>query len=206
MGGYGSGRTSGGRDITKSYRALDVRWLQKNNFLVSGTCSKVTWSRNGEPVANIEVRMEVSRVFLAYRHSSHGGKWQSEDYPVGIDWTPCHYGGQRAWFLCPARGCRKRVAILYGGKIFACRSCYRLAYESQTESPAYRALSRAQNIRVRWGGSGSMMEHFPDKPKGMHWKTYLKLLHKARAHEQISDEAMMSLIGRSAGESRDHSI
>jgi hypothetical protein len=61
--------------------------------------------------------MEVSRVFLVYKHSSHCGEWQSEDYPVGIDWTPCHYGGQRVWFLCPARGCRKRVAILYGGKI-----------------------------------------------------------------------------------------
>jgi hypothetical protein len=199
MGGYGSGRTSGSRDITTSYRALDVRWLQRNKFLIPGSRSKVTWSRNGEPTGNIDVRMELSQLFFAYKHRSHGGEWRSEDYPVGIDWTPCHYGGERAWFLCPARNCRRRVAILYGGGIFACRHCHRLAYGSQTESPAYRALSRTQNIRVRLGGSGSMAEDFPDKPKGMHWTTYLRLLHKANVYEQISNQAMMSWIGSQRG-------
>jgi len=140
--------------------------------------------------------MEYSQLFLAYKHRSHGGDWRSEDYPVGIDWTRCHYGGERAWFLCPARNCGRRVAILYGGGIFACRNCYRLAYESQTESPAYRALSRTQNIRVRLGGSGSMAEEFPNRPKGMHRKTYLGLLRRANVHEQIADEAMMAWIGR----------
>jgi hypothetical protein len=195
MGGYGSGRTSGSRDITTSYRALDVRWLQRNKFLIPGRCLRVTWFRNGEPTGNIDVRMELSKLFLAYKRRSHGGEWQSEDYPVGIDFTPCHYGGERAWFLCPARGCRRRVAILYGGGIFACRHCHRLAYESQTESPAYRALSRTQNIRVRLGGSGSLAEDFPDKPKGMHWRKYRALLHQANVYEQISNEAMMSWLG-----------
>ena len=194
MGGYGSGRRSGSRDITTSYRALDVRWLQRNRFLIPGRCSRVTWSRNGEPIGNIDVRMEPSQLFLAYKHRSHGGEWRSENYPVSIDWTPCYYGGERAWFLCPARGCRRRVAILYGGGIFACRHCYRLAYESQTESPAYRALSRTQNIRMRLGGSGSMMDFFPDKPKGMHWKTYRRLEAQGDWYERIANQSMMAWI------------
>ena len=50
-----------------------------------------------------------------------GSIWQRsqrpewERYPVFLDTTLCHIGGERHWFLCPARGCGRRVAILYGG-------------------------------------------------------------------------------------------
>jgi hypothetical protein len=39
----------------------------------------------------------------------------------------------------------------------------------------YRALHKAQSIRERLGGSANMMAPFPEKPKGMHWKTYERL-------------------------------
>ena len=96
-------------------------------------------------------------------------------------WTarPCNYGGERVWFLCPARGCSRRVAVVYGGSIFACRHCYQLAYDSQREAPYSRALSRAQAIRMKLGGSPNMAEDFPDKPKGMHWRTYDLLCREA---------------------------
>ena len=53
---------------------------------------------------------------------------------VRIVRTPCRLGGSRAWFICPAVGCGRRVAILYGGGIFACRHCYDLAYDSSRNS------------------------------------------------------------------------
>ena len=63
--------------------------------------------------------------------------------------------------------------MLYAaGELFACRSCYGLAYESQQQDPPDRALLKAQKIRMRLGGSGCPADLFPDKPKGMHWRTY----------------------------------
>jgi hypothetical protein len=53
--------------------------------------------------------------------------------------------------------------------------CYHLVYDCQRASASDRALGRAQAIRVRLGGTPSMFEPFPCKPKGMHWSTYKRL-------------------------------
>jgi hypothetical protein len=78
--------------------------------------------------------------------------------------------------VCPGAGCGRRVAKLYGpGKYFLCRHCYDLRYESQREDKKTRALRKAQKIRTRLGGSANMLEPFPEKPKGMHLDTYIRL-------------------------------
>ena len=92
-------------------------------------------------------------------------------------WTACRFGGERPWFVCSVASngvyCGRRVTKLYGaGRLFACRHCYRLAYASQQESAHQRGLGKSQKIRMRLGGSPNMLEAFPDKPKGMHWRTY----------------------------------
>jgi hypothetical protein len=179
MGGYGSGRRWGSKNTTADYLGLDVRLLQRKGCLVGGCNSTVTWSRNGETFASLKVRAEESRVTLSYRHSRNGEPWKSEEYSVELRWTRCNYGGTRVWFVCPAVGCTRRVAILYGGGIFACRQCYQLVYQSQREQPSDRALRRAQEIRMKLGGSGSMADMFPWKPKGMHWRTYERLVDEA---------------------------
>jgi hypothetical protein len=58
-----------------------------------------------------KMRAEQDRVILVYRHRSGDGEWNDEQYPVRIARTPCNLGGSRAWFICPAVGCRRRVAI-----------------------------------------------------------------------------------------------
>jgi hypothetical protein len=96
--------------------------------------------------------------------------------PVELDWTPCNFGRERPWFVCPGAGCGRRVAVLHAaGKYFLCRHCYDLTDQSQRDDKMYRALRRAQKVRKRLGGSANMMEPFPEKPKGMHHDTYMSL-------------------------------
>lgn len=177
---------SGGRTTTSTYRQLDIRYLQRKGFLRPGTFAPLSWSCNGEPYGLIRITAAPDRITLSYSHRRNGEQWKREEYAVPLEWQPCNYGGRRAWFRCPALGCGRRVAILYGGEIFACRHCHNLAYDSQSEPPHGRALLKAQAIRSRLGGSGSLAEDFPDKPKGMHWRTYYRLCNQAENAENHS--------------------
>src|SRR5262249_35010021 len=127
---------------------------------------------------SINILTELDHVHLSYRYRRLGQDWEPESYRVALEWTSCNYGRQRPWFRCPAAGCARRVAILYCGGIFACRDCHGLNYESQHERTHDRALRRYQNIRVQLGAHAAIGS-FPDKPKGMHWRTYHRLCLKA---------------------------
>lgn len=186
MGGPGSGRglRAGTAETTADFWQLDVRRWQRDGYLLAGRAFAWEWTRAGEQVAYINVRTEVDRVILSYRHRRGGGEWKSEEYPVRLDWTPCTYGGSRAWFLCPAAGCGRRVAILYGGGIFACRHCHRLAYPSQREVSHDRASRRANKIRERLGWEPGILNGSGWKPKGMRWRTYERLRAEHDAYVQ----------------------
>jgi len=132
---------------------------------------------------------------LLYRHRPSSGEWEEVEEPVYFDWTPCDYGGERRWFICPIVGCGKRVAVLYGaGKYLACRHCYDLAYESQQENTYRRAIRRKHKIIERLGGE--IGDYFyPDKPKGMHWKTYDRLIAEAQYYEQVTEAYLAKWLG-----------
>ncbi len=187
MGGMNSGRRDqGGKRITSDCHSLDVRLFQRDGVLVAGRSFTTSWMRNGKAIASIQVRTEADRVILDYRHQRGGGEWKSQNYPVRIEWTPCNYGGTRAWFRCPAVGCGRRVAILYGGTIFACRHCYRLAYHCQRENLDDRATRRADKIRDRLKWEPGILNGYGIKPKGMHWHTYQRLTIKHDDFVEVS--------------------
>ena len=194
MGGYGSGRRwhYGAKDTTSDYRSLDIRRWKRDGLLTPGQSFGWQWSRHDEVLASIRVRIEERRLFLIYRHSNRGeDKWQAENYPVCLDWTECHLGGQRPWFICPANNCGRRVAILYSGSIFACRHCYQLAYESQREAPHDRACRRADRIREKLDWPGGILEGSGwGKPKGMHKQTFERLIAQHDAFVRISISGM----------------
>lgn len=192
MGGRGSGRRShfGAGACTDELRQLDIRRWQRERLLAPGQRFTWQWLRNDQEIAAIDVRTEPGRVVLTYRHSRRGSEWVSEAYPVRLDYTRCNYGGDRAWFRCPARGCGRRVAILYGGAIFACRRCHDLSYRSQRESESDRTARRIDRIRAQLGWKAGFLNGNGHKPPKMHWKTYWALEGK---HEVLVREALVQI-------------
>lgn len=177
MGGMGSGRRNqGGKSATRDMQPLDIRRLQRDGLLTPGRTFGWQWTHNSKEVASIHVRTEIGRVILDYKSRSRGGEYQPMEYPVNLEWTTCTLGGRRPWFRCPGEGCGRRVAILYGGRVFACRHCHRLNYECQRELSDDRAMRRADTIRRRLGWRAGIANPIGEKPKGMHWRTYYQLL------------------------------
>ena len=200
MGGVGSGNRY--RYNTKSTvegrTSLDINRWARDGYLTAGRSFSWQWTWGNGSKSSINVRVESAwTIRLIYRTRSGGEvDWTDVDYSIQLTHTPCRFGGERTWFVCPGRGCGRRVAKLYCvGRYYVCRHCGGLAYSSQREDAGDRALSRAQAIRKRLGGSADMFEPFPPKPKGMHWKTYIRLQRESIRLGEISCSHMAEKMG-----------
>ncbi len=183
MGGLGSGNRYrfDKKTTTDECRSLDVRRLHRVGLLEPGHSFSLRWSRAGIEIGSVGGVAHDDRVTFFYRHrTGPGDEWDDVKETVDLEWTACNFGGTRPWFLCPGvvgdRRCGRRVAVLYGpGRYFLCRHCYDLGYQSQRDNETCRALRKAQKIRERLGGSANTTQPFPEKPKGMHRRTYERL-------------------------------
>lgn len=182
MGGYGSGRrpTRNAGTVT-DMRRLDVRKMKREGSLDDGRSGWWQWRMDGEVVASIGYQVLPGALRLTYNVRDRNGRQESMDYRVVLEWTPCTYGGARVWFRCPS--CDRRVAILYGGRVFACRQCQRLAYDCQREKLDDRATRQADKLRARLGWMPGVLNGGGPKPKWMRWRTFRQL--KARHDEQV---------------------
>jgi len=179
---WGSGRRNQGKETTSRFCILDVRHLQRHGILERRYLFNWQWTRGDDIAGDINIRPEFERLNLSYKFLP---SLESFQYPVFLQRTQCNYGGTRVWFECP--GCGRRVAILYGGRIFACRSCYQIAYDSQREQHRDRLYRRAQKLHVRLGGDGNLTHDLPRKPTGMHWDTFERMSRRLfRLEEEIA--------------------
>ena len=158
MGGMGSGRGQGGKGTTSDmrsagYSAAASRWPADTGpglrLAMDGQRREVVI--NPDAVGSRAPDSQLSQPKPRRRVATDGIPGLS-----GMDGL--HLGGRRAWFLCPAKGCGRRVAILFGGSIFACRHCHKLAYECQREPDDDRAARRADTIRRRLGWGAGIAE------------------------------------------------
>lgn len=191
MGGYGSGRR-GGRDTTDDLLRLDVRKLQRAGVLQPGCCGGWQWALRGGRKASIAIESSESSIGLRYT-STRNGQRKDYDYQVWLSRSSCNFGGDRVWFVCPS--CGRRVAVLFGGAVYACRHCHQLAYESQRETSGERAIRRADKIRERLGWPAGVLTGLGDRPKHMHHATYLRLLNEYNRLTQIGLQAMALELG-----------
>ena len=195
MGGPGSGDWYrwNSKTTTESQHRIDIRWMRKQRYLQPGISGTLSWSCRGLASGSIDFRVETERLILNYRNRQNGGEWENIEDEIFVTWTPCNYGGNRQWFLCP--GCNRRVAVVYGGKYYRCRHCHSLTYSSQQESRPDRLMRKARKIRARLGASNSFMEPILFKPKNMHQKTFDRLRREADHAGNLSMIIMAQRLG-----------
>lgn len=199
MGGYGSGRP-GGKRKAEHLRSICVNRLYQAGHLKPGNFAGWEWRRDGEQVASIGTRGEAARLRLVYRVTPEGEDPEDIDMPINIDWTPCHLGGTRPFFICPGvvngRECYRRVAKLFlARRYFLCRHCHRVAYACQSETPADRAMRAANKLRMAMGGEPGLGSYVR-KPKGMHWATYARHMDKIERGDNITNLAFIDFVRR----------
>jgi len=147
-------------------------------------------------------RAEEEGFDFSYNDSvTRGGRERIE-----LEWTECHYGGYRPWFLCPGGvktrndQCNKRVGVLYyhsGVNRYRCRHCLDLSYLSQRTDKRGQAVIRAQ--KKRWLLSkffNGCFDEIPPRPRGMHLKTYERLVREIREDEELAYSLHLAKMGK----------
>ena len=192
MGGLGSGwyGDRNGKQTTSGSYSIDIRQLFREGSHLLGQSAKWKWSINGKPVASVGVLLTYGDVRITYRHKTHKGYWSDVANTVDLEWTDCHYGGQRPWFQCPSRCCSKRVAILYIGESIGCRQCQRLVYESQRENECNRSSRAVDKLRDRLGWKRGFLHGEGYRPKGMHRATFERLV---SSHQQVTQKTLKGI-------------
>ena len=181
-------------DVVEDYRSIDVRRWRREGLLRPGRRFGWSWFQGEKRESSIGVEVMAEAVRLSYVWDRGTPREREIRYKVGIARTPCHFGGTRPWFVCPGRGCRRRVTTLYLlGAYFLCRHCQGLGYE---EARPHRLLRRAQRVRQRLGGPTGLSYPFPPRPKGMWRRTYDRLRWHVFEAEMAADDEIHARLAR----------
>ncbi len=183
MGGFGSGRKRYG-PLTRldDLDVIDANEVQRYCAFERGSIAVLPARKSG--LSNFMLR--VAEEHISIRPTGAGRDQSDVDVPFTIQ--SCRYGGVRYYFRCPNplehNSCDLQVTKLYYLKdSILCRQCTGLAYRSQSQSPFSRNLRRGNKIRIRLGGSRSALDPVPPRPKGMWWRTYMRLHYECRRSE-----------------------
>lgn len=115
----------------------------------------------------IPVRLDIRRLRLA---GSRG--LLIDGQLIQIVTTPCTFGGERRWFICP--GCGRRCAVLRAG--LRCNQCLGGRYRVEHLAPVDRLMVKACKLRRKLGQRDPKpATPIPPKPDRMRWHTYLRI-------------------------------
>ncbi|MBX2997782.1 MAG: hypothetical protein KF893_04675 [Caldilineaceae bacterium] len=161
------------KPTTEDYLALSINSARR----IFGGLDRLTagfmqWHMGKQQIGEIGLTVLPGRgVRLDYKHN---GEPITE--LIQLAHTEQRLGGYRAWWLCPA--CGRRCGVLYGGRRFLCRLCYRLPYPVQMAgNPMLESIDgRLYRLRRKLKATDrSIVGAPPPRPKGMHWRTYDRL-------------------------------
>ena len=180
---------------------LNLNKLLRNGFGKTGEWRRrsIRWSYVGtdEVIASGFLEMDLQYDEYARARLSLG----KLDQFIRLTREPRRFGGGQWYFICPTTA--RLASVLWlppGASKFASRQTWgrQVAYGSQFQTPHDRALTRAQDIRMRLGGHiyTSLDTPSPPKPKGMHWRTYDRLIDKSEAYEMTCNLHLMGFVER----------
>ena len=169
----------GKQEYLDYYLSMDINILNKHKALTTGAIFSIIWGDIENSVNTAAVTVKEGYLEVLHQYKSDTRLGPSVESTTYLTHTRCNYGSRRPWFLCPS--CDGRVAKLYSLESgFLCRKCSDMPYESQSESRRYRALRKARKIRMRLEGDANLLNTVILPPKGMHWKTYNRLVNQER--------------------------
>ncbi len=204
MGGYGSSRWGGHarrRCIGEETLELSAAFLRQFATLPSGSAFGFKWA-GGEDAATLRgVVKDCELPRYPDGIADQDQEWervlelsQLDDRGAGtvpLVGVAAPLGGVRWWLSCPECGQRRRALYSIhtvfsaawgeagGQRVFRwrCRKCAGLAYWSQRLAPLDRLQHRGCKIARRMGHGEMWYPNntgSPPKPKGMHWRTWLR--------------------------------
>lgn len=169
------------------------------------------WRVRGRGTDELAMRVKEDEVACRFNAFRDGfPPTRAVEFAVRVSWTPCNYGGRRAWLHCTEASCGRRGTRLYfTWPYLVCRRCADLRYRTQIMSADDRRRLRAQQIR-RTLGPNRGETRLPRKPKRMHWRTYERLLdelYELERDEPVDEqmglrEALIRALERQAREKR----
>lgn len=158
--------------------------------------AEVSWGDKNKTSIGV-IKANDNEITLTYTITKNEEKTKVK-YDIEIEFTPCNYGGERAWFLCPE--CEDRVSKLYlKNGYFKCRRCHELNYILQQEDKrdfAVRSIEHKMykiQDKLKTRRATNNCYAIP-KPKGMHYKTYKELIEQLRELYCLRDEVWCNVL------------
>jgi hypothetical protein len=184
---YGAGRP-GYRAKAESLRRVDIRVWHRGGYLGGSRWFSWRWTLGSEAAGSIGVRVDGRDALrLEYMLGEEGSR-RDGTQAIQLSHTACGFGGSRPWFLCPV--CQRRAGVLYlrFGR-FACRTCQRVSYASQSGDEIDALWRRQAKIERK------LKEHWR-RPKGMRRRTYDRLFAALLDCEERRESALAECVAR----------
>jgi hypothetical protein len=184
-----AGRGSGGHNSKGKLRDVQCARLDVHELARDG---KLTLGKRGRLFGTVDFEVaggpDAQRLVLEFpMRSSNGERLDPMCQTIYCCWRQAHYGGRYLMFSCSE--CRRSARVLYARYFsdriwfFACRKCVGITYQSTMGHRWDRSARRIEKLRARlqWRANGTV----PIKPRGMHERTYQRILGMLAYHEAV---------------------
>ncbi len=178
------------RSTTGDLRRFAVHEIAAYGLKLRGASFGWHWSRDGKTQASIGASVQGGEysATLVLDYTLNGSPVTQR---IRLAASPCRFGGVRWLAICPNTG--RRVAHLYIGASGAfSRHAYGLAFDSQRECALDRSLRRRGKALAKLKTDDPMLT---PRPKGMHFRTYERLLEEVWREEGFFDVAVQARFG-----------